>query len=124
MVGGLRDQAIIDLKQTVQSEFGQNIRLATDQKDSEFKVFIGNSNDIHTAIDAETNQIVTGRSAHAVLILKEVLDFFGELPKKKWRVQFIDISPGEFAVKEVRPDASLGILVLILVGSISQMKCP
>lgn len=114
MVGGLRDQAIIDLKQTVQSDFGQNIRLATDQTDSQFKVFIGNSNDIHTAIDAETNQIITGQSAHAVLVLKEVLDFFGKLPRKKWRVQFLDISPGEFAVKDVRADASMGTLVLII----------
>lgn len=114
MVGELRDQVIVDLKQTVQSEFGQNIRLATDQQDSKFKVFIGNSNDIHTAIDAGTNQIITGQSAHAVLILKEVQDFFGELPRKGWRVKFVDISPGEFAVKEVRPDASMGSLMLII----------
>ncbi len=114
MVGELRNQVLIDLKQTVQSDFGQNIRLATDQKDSAFKVFIGNSNDIYKAIDPGTNQIITGREAHAVLILKEVKDFFGTLPKKKWRVQFVDISPGEFAVKEVRPDASMGIIVLKL----------
>jgi len=114
MVGELRAQAIVDLKQTIQSEFGQNIRIATDQQDSEFQTFIGNSNDIYTAIDPETNQIITGRSVHAVFVLKEVQDFFDTLPKKKWRVQFIDISPGEFAVKEIRPDASLGVLVLII----------
>ena len=114
MVGELRDQAIIDLKQTVQSEFGQSIRIATDQLDTDFKTFIGNSNDIHTAIDAGTNQIITGRSAHAVLILKELIDHFGKLPEKGWRVQFIELSPGEFAVKEVRPDASLGVVFLVI----------
>lgn len=114
MVGELRDQAIIDLKQTVQAEFGQNIRIATDTVDSDFKTFIGNSNDIHTAIDPGTNQIITGRSAHAVLVTKELEDHFGQKPKKKWRVQFLDISPGEFAVKDVRRDESLGITILII----------
>ena len=114
MVDNLREQAIIDLKQTIQGEFAQKIRIATDQQDSDFKEFIGNSNDIYTAIDPQTNQIVTGQSAHAHLILKEVTDYFGTEPKKGWRVQFLEISPGEFAVKEVRPDASLGSLILKL----------
>lgn len=114
MVDNLREQALIDLKQTIQGEFKQKIRIATDQLDSDFKEFIGNSNDIYTAIDPETNQIVTGRQAHAILVLSEVKDYFNGLPKKGWRVQFLEISPGEFAVKEVRPDASLGTLVLKL----------
>jgi len=114
MVGELRDQAIADLALTVQSDFGQRIRIATDSKDSEFKTFTGNSNDIHQSVDPETGQMFSGRQAHAILVYKEVFDHFQMLPKKQWRVQFLDISPNEFRIKDIMPDATLGILKLII----------
>jgi len=115
MVGELRNQARLDLSLTVQSDWGQNIRLATDQVDSEFKQFIGNSNDIHNAIDPQTGQMVSGRLAHAVLLIDEVVEFFGKLPEKGWRVQFLELSPNEFAIKEPpRVDAAQGVMILIV----------
>ncbi len=115
MVGELRNQARQDLKLTIQSDFGQNIRLATDQADSEFKTFIGNSNDIQNAFDPETGQMFSGRKAHATLLIDEVVTFFGKLPEKGWRVQFLELSPNEFAVKEPpRVDASQGVMILVV----------
>lgn len=113
MVGELRRQAQIDLAMTIQSEFGQKIKLSRPDN-ADHKIFIGNSSDIHVAIDPETGMMVSARTCHAVLVLKEVLDQFSELPGKLWNVEFLEISPNQFRVKDVMPDHSMGTIMLIV----------
>lgn len=113
MSGELRRQAQIDLAMTIQSEFGQNIKLSKPDNQG-FKTFVGNSNDVHVAIDSETGLMVSGRTCQAVFVLKEILDQFGKLPDQLWKVEFLEISPNEFRVKDVMPDYAMGIVTLIV----------
>ena len=113
MHGDLRVQAQEDLQTTIQEEFGQTIMISKPDG-TEFKDFVGNSNDISIALDPDTGLMITGRTAQAVFVLKEVLDHFGELPKKLWKVQFLELSPNSFCVKDVRPDSSQGALILVI----------
>lgn len=113
MVGELRRQALEDLKTTIQSEFGQNITISRPDG-TDFKTFIGNSNDISLALDYETGLMVTGRTCHAILVLKEIVDHFGQLPEKLWNVEFLEISPNKFRIKDIQPDHSLGVIKLIV----------
>ena len=113
MVGELRREALEDLATTIQEEFGKTIKI-TRPDGSDFKDFIGNSNDISIMLDPDTGLMITGRTAQAVFILKEILDHFGELPDKLWKVEFLEISPNSFSVKDVRPDAAQGVLILVI----------
>ena len=113
MVGELRRQAQLDLAMTIQGEFGQTIKISKPDG-SEFKDFIGNSNDIHVALDPDTGLMISGRSCQAVFLLKEILDHFGELPNSLWKVEFLEISPNKFAIKDVMPDHAMGALVLTI----------
>lgn len=116
MPGELRRQAQEDLGACIQSEFGQTIKISRPDN-QEFKDFIGNSNDAYNAIDTETGLLIAGRTCHAVFLLNEVLDHFGQLPDSLWQVEFLEISPNKFRIKDVQPDFSQGILILIIGDS-------
>lgn len=113
MTGELRRQAQEDLAFSVQSEFGQSIKLSN-RDGSKFKTFIGNTNLTSIMLDPDTGLLVDGSSCFASLVLKEVLDHFGELPKSLWNVEFFEISAGIFKVKRINPDDSQGLLILTL----------
>ena len=115
MVGELRTQAREDLKSAIQEEFGQQIRVSRpDGTDS--LVFIGNSNDVHVAINTESGEVISGKTCHAALILSEVLAQFGELPANNppWQVEFLEFSAAQLRVQDVLPDSSQDALILIV----------
>ena len=119
MVGELRRQVLQDLKTTIQSDFGQKIRISTNDPDVNLqrpKTFIGSTNNIHLLIDEETGLMVSGESAHCILVLKEIMDHFKKLPQKLWLVEFLEIHPNKFRVKDVLPDHSQGA-VMLTVGN-------
>lgn len=84
----------------------------------------GSSNDIAQAIDPDTGQIVSGRTASVALRIASILDAgFSELPRnveaagvKPWRVMFDDINGNSymFKVRQTNPDRALGLLVCML----------
>lgn len=81
------------------------------------------SNDIEAAIDPETGQLVSGRSATVSIPIQSLYDRGLALPKsvvdedkKPWVIMFDDIhgKPHKFTVKQSLPDRTIGNLVLIL----------
>lgn len=116
MVGELRDQALEDLQADLQSEFGQTIKISREDG-SDPKDFIGDSNDIGVRLDTDTGLMITGTSAQAILVLKEVLDHFGALPQRLWQIEFLDLTPQKLRIKDVMPDATAGVLVLTVGNS-------
>ena len=115
MAGELRTQAREDLKSAVQEEFGQQIRISRPDG-SDPLVFIGNSNDVHVAINTENGDLIAGKTCQAVFILSEVLAHFGQLPANQppWQVEFLEFSAAQLKVKNVMPDSSQDALVLIV----------
>jgi hypothetical protein len=113
MTGEIRQQILADLDTIIKGEFGQSIRISR-QDGSDPNDFTGYSNDIHNTIDPQTGLMVSGRSARATLVLQDILNQFGELPKKLWIVEFLEISPNVFKIHDVMPDASMGTLTLII----------
>lgn len=113
MTGELRIQAQEDLGTIIQSDFGQKIKISR-ANGSDSKTFIGNSKDIHLALDYETGLLVTGRQCSALMILKELEDFFGEIPKKGWLVEFLELTPNSFRIKDIHPDRSIGTVKLTI----------
>lgn len=81
------------------------------------------SNDISLAIDPETGQLISSRTASVSLVISDLINAGLALPRniadsssKPWVVTFDDINGNShtFKVKESNPDRAIGIVVLIL----------
>jgi len=89
---------------------------------------VGVTNDIATAIDPETGQLVAGRTVSVSLRISSLTAaaFGGEgLPRaiasessKPWLISFEDLEGNaqKFAVKESFPDRGMGLLTCVLGG--------
>jgi len=117
-------QAVADAKTIVEdlaNGFGQSAVVTSPKKQS--ATLTGLPNDIHTTIDPETGQAVSGREASMVFSRSSLQTAFGEQPagvpdpkSKPWIIVTND-SEGvshTFKVNEVRPDRRLGLQVCIL----------
>ena len=122
---GLRELAERDLAVIVEDRdggFGWDVVL-TDPAGIEYPL-VGLSTDIAQAIDPETGQLVTGRSAAvSVRISSLLLAGAASLPRavadkasKPWLVAFDDINgnPWVFKVQHASPDRALGVITLQL----------
>ena len=113
MVGDLRLQVLEDLETTIQSDWGQEIKISRPDG-SDAKIFIGNTNDVYFSIDPSTGEPVTSRVCQAVFKYYEVVQFYGEIPRKNWIVEFVILPGGTFRVKDYKPDRTLGVLTLMV----------
>jgi len=84
----------------------------------------GETNDIGAAIDPDTGQIVSGRTASVALRISSIYGAgFSELPRRisekttpPWRVDYVgdDGLTYNWAVQSTMPDRSAGVIVLML----------
>jgi hypothetical protein len=122
---GLRELAEQDLAVIVEDRdggFGWDI-VVTDPAGVNYTL-VGLSTDIAQAVDPETGQLVTGRSAAvSIRISSLLLAGATSLPRaipdkggKPWLVSFDDINgaPWTFKVQHASPDRALGVLTLQL----------
>lgn len=117
-------QAVADAKTIVEdlaNGFGQTATVTSPKGQS--ATLTGLPNDIHTTIDPETGQEVSGREASMVFARSSVQTAFGEQPagvqkasEKPWVIVTNDSEGAShtFKVNEVRPDRRLGLVVCIL----------
>jgi len=121
---GLREQAAADLQAITEDEdtgFGWPIRVTA--PDGTAYDIVGLSNDVHTTIDPDTGQAITGRNASVAIsqrtLAREGLEFprsIADSGSKPWRVQFRDLQGTLhfFKVQEALPDRALGAVVCLL----------
>lgn len=120
---GLREQAAADLQAIVEStaQFGWPITV-TNPAGLAVEL-TGLSTDIHTTIDPETGQAVSGRRASVALALARLTSSGLGMPKavadaasKPWVVTFNDIEgmAHTFKVCEAVPDRAIGVVVCML----------
>lgn len=122
---GLREQAERDLGLIIEDKafgFGWDIVLVSPEGIS--AVVTGLSNDISLAIDPDTGELVSGRTATVALRISTLrARGFSDNPKgiadsksKPWVVAFRDINgvPCLFKVMKSNPDRAIGVITLIL----------
>lgn len=121
---GLREQAAADLQGITEDEdtgFGWTIRVT--DPDGKAADVVGLANDVHTTIDPDTGQAVTGRNASVAISLRTLEREGLGMPRsiadsgsKPWRVAFRDLQGTLhfFKVQEALPDRSLGVVVCLL----------
>ena len=121
---GLRSIAEQDLRSILaDSSAGFSWDLIVTSPSESSETLPGFSNDISEAIDPDTGQIVSGRSASVAISMRLLLDAFGELPvgieddqSKPWLVQFEDIVGVShlFKVQKSNPDRAIGLVTCLL----------
>lgn len=116
---GLREIAEQDLALTLEDidGFGYNIQVTDPAGLS--KPLVGRSGDIGQAIDVDTGQLVSGRTASVSLRISSLTAAGLGLPEavadstsKPWRITFDDINGVSFAFKvsQSAPDRTLGLV--------------
>lgn len=125
---GLRTIAEKDLKSILENKksgFGWDIELINPSGISSNDVIegglIGFSNDISQAIDPDTGQMVSGRSASIAIRISTLIDLgmprgISDTVTKPWIVKFNDINGNSFTfkVQQSNPDRALGIVTCYL----------
>jgi len=117
----LKDQAPINARAALESmvDFGAPVTLTSPAGVA--SAMRGYTTDISATIDPETGQAVTGRRASAVLSLLSLTELpvaVHDSDERPWLVTMADATGAlsTWKVIEVRPDRSMGIVVLILGG--------
>ena len=123
---GIREVAEADLAYILEdkvSGWGADVVL-TSPGAVVYPAFVGFSTDISQAIDPQTGELVSGRTASVSLRISSLLTAgLTELPRamaktteKPWLVTFLDLQGASytFKVAQSRPDRAAGLLVCIL----------
>jgi hypothetical protein len=116
----LRAQAERDLATIVEDEDGFGWPITVTNPDGSSAALVGLSNDVAYALDPETGQAVSGRTASVALRIGALTAAglgipvnVSETTRFPWIVQFNDINgnPHVFKVIESQPDRAIGLVV-------------
>lgn len=119
----LREQAAADLQAIVEDSTGFGWPIQVTNPAGLSAALTGLSTDIHTTIDPETGQAVSGRRASIALVLASLTAAELGMPRgiadsgsKPWIVTFDDISGAShtFKIAEALPDRAIGVVVCFL----------
>lgn len=121
---GLRSQAAADARAILENESDFGCPITVIAPNHQTAQVVGFSADIGQLIDMETGLPVAGRQAHVALSMATLRAAgFTDLPvpindekKRPWVLRFADVNgvTRSYAVRDVRPDSTLGVVVCIL----------
>ena len=118
----LRDMARDDLAVTLEDSVnGFGYPVAVTDPSGTVDNLVGQTGDIHLAIDPDTGLTVSGRTAHVALAIASIETAFGagampqgqaDNTKKPWKFVFPDVQGQDraFIVREALPDRTLGLV--------------
>lgn len=125
-MANLRDMARDDLAVTLEDDVnGFGVPVAVTNPDGVTDNLVGQTGDIHLAIDPDTGLTVSGRTAHVSLGIAAIETAFGagampqgqvDTTKKPWKFVFADPqgTARAFIVREALPDRTLGLVTCTL----------
>ena len=119
----LREQAAADLQAFVEDPAGFGWPIVVTDPAGTSVALTGLSTDIHTTIDPETGQAVSGRRASVAIAIARLTSSGLTIPRhiadgasKPWLVAFDDLEGASrtFKVCEALPDRAIGLVVCML----------